>query len=249
MDEDAGQRGARVGACSKNDSAFPARADGRGLDQARKVFMQDESEAVLNLSPAAGDAIGQGQAETLAGALQAFRGYLILIARRGLAPDLAAKVGASDLVQETFLAAGRDIAHLRGRSAAELRSWLVGILKHLLANTRRRYRGAQKRRVDLEVSCGRCERDADDDPVARVIASETSASGRARRHERENALREAMMYLPERYRQVIEWHHEERLTFETIAGRLGISPEAARKVWGRALMRLRETIGPSHDPG
>ena len=52
--------------------------------------------------------------------------YLTLVARRGLAPDLAAKVGASDLVQETFLAAGRDFARLRDRSPATLRSWLEG---------------------------------------------------------------------------------------------------------------------------
>jgi DNA-directed RNA polymerase specialized sigma24 family protein len=56
-----------------------------------------------------------------------------------------------------------------------------------------------------------------------------------------------MEQLPEHYRQVVQWHHEERLTFEVIAGRLAISPEAARKVWGRALLRLRERIGPGHD--
>jgi RNA polymerase sigma factor (sigma-70 family) len=64
------------------------------------------------------------------------------------------------------------------------------------------------------------------------------------RHEREGALRTAMMHLPEHYRQVIQWHHEQRLTFEVIAGRLGISPEASRKVWARALLRLRERMGP-----
>jgi RNA polymerase sigma factor (sigma-70 family) len=68
------------------------------------------------------------------------------------------------------------------------------------------------------------------------------------RHERERALREAMMNLPENYRRAIQWHHEERLTFEEIAGRLGGSAEAARKVWGRALVRLREALGPGHDP-
>jgi RNA polymerase sigma-70 factor (ECF subfamily) len=189
----------------------------------------------------------EGQSERLGSDLEAFRSYLTLVARRALATDLAAKVGASDLVQETFLAAGRDIAQLRDRSPANLRCWLLGILQHLLANTRRRYRATQKRRMDVEVAGGGGG-DSREDLAANVAASTTSPSGRAMRHEREKALREAMMDLPEHYRQVIQWHHEERLTFEAIAGRLGVSPAAARKVWGRALVRLRETLGPGHDP-
>jgi RNA polymerase sigma-70 factor (ECF subfamily) len=190
----------------------------------------------------------EGQSERLGSALEAFRGYLTLVAREALAPDLAAKVGASDLVQETFLAAGRDIAQLRDHSPANLRCWLAGILRHLLANARRRYRATQKRRADLEIPGRGRGSDSREDLVVDVAASATSPSGRAMRQEREKALREAMMGLPEHYRQVIQWHHEERLTFEQIAGRLGGSPEAARKFWGRALVRLRETLGPGHDP-
>jgi DNA-directed RNA polymerase specialized sigma24 family protein len=119
------------------------------------MYIPADSQVIGNLATVGGATSAERQAEALGGALEVFRSYLTLIARRELAPDLAAKVGASDLVQETFLAAGRDIARLRGRSPAELRSWLEGILQHLLANTRRRYRGTRKRRVDLEVpGCG-----------------------------------------------------------------------------------------------
>jgi RNA polymerase sigma-70 factor, ECF subfamily len=164
-----------------------------------------------------------------------------------LAPDLAAKVGASDLVQETFLAAGRDIAQWQGRGPAELRSWLEGILHHLLANTRRHYRGTQKRRVDLEVRDSHRAWEVRSDLVATISVSATSPSGRAMRHEREDALCAALRALPEHYRQVIGWHHQDQLSFEAIAGRLGISSDAARKIWGRALLRLREALGPGHD--
>ncbi len=190
----------------------------------------------------------RGRAEVIGRALEVFRGHLTLMARRKLAPDLAAKVDASDLVQETFLAAGRDIAQLRSGDAAVLRTWLEGILRHLLANMRRRYRGTGKRRVSREVACGRGWDETGRDPAANVSESATSPSERAMKHEREDALRAAMAGLPEHYRQVIRWHHEERLTFEAIALRLGISPEAARKVWARALLRLRETMGSGHDP-
>jgi RNA polymerase sigma-70 factor (ECF subfamily) len=195
---------------------------------------------VGNDLPMAGRSAGAG------GELEFFRNYLMLMARRDLAPDLAAKVGASDLVQDTFLAAGRDIAQLRGRSLGELRAWLEGILRHLLANTRRRYRGTQKRRVDLEVCTGGASH-ARTDHLARISLSATSPSGRAMRHEREAALCAAIRTLPEHYRQVIEWHHQEQLSFESIAARMSISPDAARKVWARALLRLRKLLGPGHD--
>ncbi len=48
------------------------------------------------------------------------------------------------------------------------------------------------------------------------------------RQERELALHRVLKGLPEHYRQVIEWHHQERLSFEAIAGRLGVSAEAAQ---------------------
>jgi RNA polymerase sigma-70 factor (ECF subfamily) len=189
-----------------------------------------------------------GRAESLAGELDYFRDYLTLVARRELAPDLAAKVGASDLVQETFLAAGRDISQFAGGSPSDLRRWLEGILRHLLCNTRRRYRQTRKRRVDREVMVHGGSGKTREDRVATVSVSMTSPSGRAMKEEREVALRAALLGLPEHYRQVIEWHHQERLSFDTIAERIGSSSEAARKIWGRALLRLRAELGPGYDP-
>ena len=149
---------------------------------------------------------------------------------RNLAPDMAAKVDASDLVQETFLAASRDIAQFHGRGPDELRFWLKGILQHLMANTRRRYRGTRQRQLGREMPVGQGGAEDVMDLVASVSTSATSPSGRAMRRERADALHEGLLRLPEHYRQVIQWHHQERLPFEAIAGRLGVSPEAARKV-------------------
>ena len=38
-----------------------------------------------------------------------------------------------------------------------------------------------------------------------------------------------------------------RVSFEDIGLRCGISAEAARKLWTRALGRLRKELGPTHD--
>ena len=97
------------------------------------------------------EAARQGDPDGLGRALELFRDYLLLVANQELEPELKAKLGASDLVQETFLGAQRDLASFRGQSEAEWRLWLRGILVHLLANHRRRFRSTGKRRVDCEV--------------------------------------------------------------------------------------------------
>jgi DNA-directed RNA polymerase specialized sigma24 family protein len=160
------------------------------------MLVPSDSQATATFPAVEGGEAGEKESEVLGGSLEAFRDYLTLMARRKLAPDLAAKVGASDLVQETFLAAARHFAQLRDPSPANLRCWLEGILRHLLANTCRRYRATQRRCVDLELRDGRGAGETGEGWMAYVSASATSVSGRAMRHEWENALRQAVMDLP-----------------------------------------------------
>src|SRR5262249_35940722 len=93
-----------------------------------------------------------GSRDALGRLLDGFRDYLLLIAQREFDPDLKAKGGASDLVQETFLEAQRDFAQFRGKWDAE---WLAGLRQLLLnnlANFTRHFRETAKRGVDREVS-------------------------------------------------------------------------------------------------
>ncbi len=62
----------------------------------------------------------------------------------------------------------------------------------------------------------------------------------------EDALLTALDSLAEHHRNVVLWHHRERLPFEEVGRRLGISAEAARKHWGRALVALRKELRASH---
>src|SRR5437588_9890039 len=93
-----------------------------------------------------------GSSEALGQALEMCRNYLLLVAGQELDPELCAKGGASDLVQETFLEAQRDFAQFRGSSEAELLGWLRQSLLHNIANFKRRYRGTGKRAVGREVA-------------------------------------------------------------------------------------------------
>jgi RNA polymerase sigma-70 factor, ECF subfamily len=186
------------------------------------------------------EAARRGDKQALGQALSFCRDYLLLVANDRLKPELRAKGNASDLVQETFLHAQRGIEGFRGRTASEWRRWLRSILVRNLAEEGRRFGATAKRQVQREVTI------AEGIPLDRTRASETPSSHLARR-ERETALIEALERLPAHYRDVVIWHHREQLSFEEIGQRLGNSPEAARKLWTRALGSLRKELGPTHD--
>src|SRR6516165_9532244 len=96
--------------------------------------------------------------------LERFRSYLLLLARARLDPLVRAKVGASDVVQQTLLAAHRDYAQFRGRTVGEQAAWLRQILAHTLANVvrdlrrdRRDVAREQPLQAALEESASRLE--------------------------------------------------------------------------------------------
>lgn len=180
----------------------------------------------------------QGDAEALGRAMLAFREYLLLVANNELDAELRVKGGASDLVQETFLLAQRDVMAFRGQTVVQWRDWLRTILLHQLANHRRQFRAA-KRRVGREVAIADVGRD--DCPE---IAD--SPSHDLDRREREAGLLAAIERLPDRYRELVVWHNKERLPFEEVGRRHGVSAEAARKRWTRALARLRLELDTAH---
>jgi RNA polymerase sigma-70 factor, ECF subfamily len=186
-----------------------------------------------------------GDAEALGRLLESLRPYLLLLANHELPADLRAKVGASDLVQDTCLEAQRDFAQFRGRTEEELRGWLRQGLLHNLANQARFYRETDKRAVSREV---RLSEAAPCDLYPALLYEETP-SGQAMAHEQDEALRQAVEELPENYRQVIRWRNYERLSFEEIAQRLDRTAGAARKLWLRAVERLQATLEPPHETG
>ncbi len=169
--------------------------------------------------------------------------YLLAIANAEIDADLAAKVGASDLVQNSMLSAQRCIGNFEGESREELLAWLRGILLNDLKQTHRYYRVA-KRHV------GR-EQPLEDDrigsvsatPVDRVESPSTALSGR----EQEQLLYHAMGALREEERKVIELRNWQRLTFTQIGVEMNRSANAVRKLWSRAVIRLQEVMDGEHE--
>jgi RNA polymerase sigma-70 factor (ECF subfamily) len=190
------------------------------------------------------DAARAGSQEDLGRALEACRRYLLLIAGHELAPDLRAKGGASDLVQQTFLEAHQGFGRFEGGSPEEFRGWLRRILRNNVANFTRHYRDAARRRVDAEQPLAG-DSGADDGPAASTL----TPSGKAIAREQAEAVQRALARLPEDYRLVLALRHQEQLTFEEIGEVLQRTPNAARLLWLRAVERLQEEVGVSGESG
>lgn len=179
----------------------------------------------------------------LAHRLEAYRGYLTVLARTQIGRRLRGKVDPSDVVQETFLHAVRDYARFRGTSEQEMAGWLRRILAARLADLVRRYCGTQGRDVRLEQTL-EVELDQSSQVLDRgLVAPLSSPSERAVRHEQVAWVAQALAGLPEDYRAVLVLHHLEGCDFPEVARRMGRSVEAVKKLWARALARLRRSVG------
>src|SRR5262249_30229179 len=158
-----------------------------------------------------------------------------------IGPELQSKLGASDLVQETFLEAQRHLDAFRGRTREELRSWLRKILECRLANVRRAYLATDKRAAWREVAIETLQ--AGSEGSGEFLASRSpSPSHHAAQSELTEALDRALVRLPEHYRQAVAWRHQEHLSWDEIGLRMDCTADAARKVWSRAIQQLRQEL-------
>jgi RNA polymerase sigma-70 factor (ECF subfamily) len=182
----------------------------------------------------------QGSKDDLGRLLEACRPYLLQVADRTLDPDLRAKAGASDLVQQSFLEAQQHFDRFRGATEEEWRAWLGRILLNNMANFTRQYRGTEKRQIGREVPLdGPQGLGAGQEPAAEML----SPSGEAMVREQAEAVERAFRRLPEQYRAVLQLRQRDQHAFEEIGKMLDCTPDAARKLWARAVERLRQEIG------
>jgi RNA polymerase sigma-70 factor (ECF subfamily) len=174
--------------------------------------------------------------------LEAFRNYLRLLARTGIAAELRDKADPSDLVQETLLKAHEHFDQFHGHTEAELAAWLRQILARNLADLGRRFRASQARRVSRERSLEEAL-DHSSAALGRLLAAPgLSPSENAERRELSVVLADALADLSGDYREVIVLRSLDELDWDVVAGKMGRTPGAVRILWARALKRLRPLI-------
>ena len=175
--------------------------------------------------------------------LELYRSYLGLLARLQIGLHLQGKVDPADVVQETFLKAHHNFGLFRGTREREFVGWLRQILAANLAMLVRRYFGTSRRDVRRERELAR-----ELDESSRVldqgfVAPQSTPSQQAARREQAVLLADALERLPPEYREVIIAHHLQGLPFPEVARRMDRSVEGVKKLWTRALARLRRSLG------
>ncbi|HUY36583.1 MAG TPA: sigma-70 family RNA polymerase sigma factor [Pirellulales bacterium] len=185
-------------------------------------------------------AAGRGGSADARGMLfERCRQYLLLVAERELDPALRGKIGASDLVQQTFLDAERGFEQFRGQTEEELLAWLKRILQNCAAQEVRHFLLARKRNVRRERSLSSFSDGACDMMVAGGLLS---PSRQLQQAEEADRLAMALARLPGNYQTVIQLRNTDRKSFDEIGPLMGRSPEAARKLWVRAIEQLRTAL-------
>jgi RNA polymerase sigma-70 factor (ECF subfamily) len=181
-----------------------------------------------------------GDAPALGRLLDAGRHYLAVLARARLAGRLRARVGESDLVQQTLLDAYRGFPDFRGTAEAEWLAWLRRTLDHNAADLARRH-GAGRRDAGREVPWDGLAGSSSAAGPAVPAPGETPSAALVRR-ERELLLADALARLAPDHREVILLRVAERLPFDEVAAKLGRSRPAAQMLFARALARLADAV-------
>jgi RNA polymerase sigma-70 factor, ECF subfamily len=177
----------------------------------------------------------RGSESALGAMFEGCRNYLLLIANEELGENIQGKIGASDLVQETFLQAQRIFARFNGNSSQELLAWLARILEFKLAQTTHRFVGTDMRDVSRELPLQFVDPLLVRDNRRPAGSSAESAIDQSEKCAR---IRLVLDRLPPDYRLAIELRNLQQRSFGELGKALNRSPSAARKVWIRALERL-----------
>jgi RNA polymerase sigma-70 factor, ECF subfamily len=183
----------------------------------------------------------EGDREALGRLLEARRAALHRLAKRQLDGPIAARVGASDIIQQTFLEAHRSFGQFAGQDTRELTAWLHGILDHKVAGAIRDHALLQKRSVHRD-------RSMDDSHGGRASlkneldAGISTPSQRVMRGEEEQRLMKALSVLPDDQREAVRLRHLEGLALADIARHLGRSPAATAGLIKRGMQVLRRKL-------
>lgn len=179
-----------------------------------------------------------GAPDALGRIFEAARGHLLQVAERELPPELRAKIGPSDLVQETAIEMHRGFAHFTGTTADECFAWLREILRNNAVDAIRHYRDRLKRAVDREVSLSEKPNRAD----GGLVDGRRSPDASAMRREEADALTHVLPRLPADERQILELRYWSGMSFADIAAQMGRSPKTVRKLWYQAIARAQQEL-------
>jgi RNA polymerase sigma-70 factor (ECF subfamily) len=154
-----------------------------------------------------------------------------------LEPGLRARLDPSDVVQEAQLELARRMDDFLARRPMPFRLWARRTAYQRLLDLRRFHRRSRRavgRQVPLPERSSLL--------LAGPLLTNPSPSRQAQDREMAESVARAVGRLAEADRQILLMRHAEGMPFEEIACLLDVEPAAARKRFGRALIRLQKAL-------
>jgi RNA polymerase sigma-70 factor (ECF subfamily) len=163
-----------------------------------------------------------------------------------LDPALAARVDASDIVQEVLLEAHRRLQDYLKNPAMPFHLWLRHMAKDHIIDAHRRHRQAQRRSLDREqpIVPAVLADHSSYELAGQLIDPERTPASEAIRRELQRRIDAAIADLDEDDREIILLRHREQLSNQDVAHELGLSEAAASMRYLRAVRRLRDALIP-----
>jgi RNA polymerase sigma-70 factor (ECF subfamily) len=182
--------------------------------------------------------VARGDRQTLESLLARNRPELHAFVELRLGTCLARRVDASDVVQEAQLEMVRRMDDFLGRRPMPFHLWARKTAYARPLDLRRHHRRA-RRSVEREAALP----EHSSLVLARpLLAGGSSPSQRLQAQELAERIAQAVERLSEADQEILLMRHGEGLSFEEIGCLLEIDPAAARKRFGRALLRLQKAL-------
>lgn len=168
--------------------------------------------------------------------LKRFQDYLSRLAGKQRDDRIAAKVGVSDIVQQSLLKADTNFEAFRGKHEGQWKAWLKMLLINEVRQTTRHF-SRDKRSIVREVSPAM---DPDQGaPRPELDAAVATPLDDIIRKEQLTQLAAAIERLSDDHRTVIQLRSMQRKSMAEVAQQMNRSVDATAKLWYRAIQKLR----------
>ncbi len=179
------------------------------------------------------------KAEALADVFSHYRPQLRRMVSLRLATSVRARVDASDLLQETYIEARRQLPGYLEDPAVPVYVWLRQLAADRLRKTHQQHIFAQKRSVAREI---RLPQNSSLQLAAPYLAKINSPSREALRRELHDRVERSFRQLKIEDQEVILLRFFEGLSNTEAAAILGVTPQGATMRFGRAMARFDERL-------
>jgi RNA polymerase sigma-70 factor (ECF subfamily) len=185
------------------------------------------------------DRAARGDPAAAGGLLTRHRPAMVELVALHLDPRLAARMDPSDVVQEAQADLARRLPDYLRRRPMPFHLWARKMAYERLLDAHRRHLGRAKRSAGRD----RPLPDRSSMLVARpFVGRGPSPSQEVAAREMEKRVARAVAGLPNAHREMLLLRHADGLSFSEVAALLEIEPAAARKRFGRALIRLQAAL-------